>query len=99
MTHRGPILTIANWSGQWPGLVGMLNLNGSLTKAQVRYSSLWSEDFSDAAFVKGLRQWLRTGRVTHDTSHVRQYDQVRIPASPKNIGVKFARQFRADKSI
>jgi hypothetical protein len=22
--HRGPILTIANWSGQWPGLVGML---------------------------------------------------------------------------
>src|SRR6476646_9422100 len=26
-THRGPILTVANWSGQWPGLVGMLNLN------------------------------------------------------------------------
>ena len=21
-THRGPILTVANWSGQWPGLVG-----------------------------------------------------------------------------
>ena len=28
-THQGPILTAANWSGQWPGLVGMLNLNGS----------------------------------------------------------------------
>lgn len=27
-THRGPILTLANWSGAWPGLVGMLNLNG-----------------------------------------------------------------------
>ena len=25
--HRGPILTVANWSGEWPGLVGMLNLN------------------------------------------------------------------------
>ena len=23
-THRGPILTVANWSGEWPGLVGML---------------------------------------------------------------------------
>ena len=35
MSHRGPILTAANWSGTWPGLVGMLNLNGSLTKAGV----------------------------------------------------------------
>ena len=32
-SHRGPILTVANWSGQWPGLVGLLNLNGSLIKA------------------------------------------------------------------
>jgi hypothetical protein len=22
VSHRGPILTVANWSGQWPGLVG-----------------------------------------------------------------------------
>ena len=34
--HQGPILTIANWSGQWPGLVGLLNLNGSLTKMGVK---------------------------------------------------------------
>ena len=33
MSHRGPILTVANWTGQWPGLVGMLNLNGCLAKA------------------------------------------------------------------
>ncbi len=46
-THRGPILTVANWSGEWPGLVGLLNLNGSLTKAGVTYSSLWSVDFTD----------------------------------------------------
>src|SRR5580658_7915352 len=45
--HRGPILTVANWSGQWPGLVGMLNLNASLTKAGVGYDTLWSEDFRD----------------------------------------------------
>ena len=43
-THQGPILTVANWSGEWPGLVGMLNLNGSLTKAGVRYETLWSRD-------------------------------------------------------
>ena len=33
-THRGPILTVANWSGQWPGLVGLLNLNGSLRQSR-----------------------------------------------------------------
>ena len=35
--HKGPVLTVANWSGTWPGLVGMLNLNGCLTKAGVPY--------------------------------------------------------------
>src|SRR5690349_2061823 len=65
-THRGPILTVANWSGTWPGLVGMLNLNGSLTKAGVRYSTLWSETFDDAFFNQGLRQWLAEGVVMHD---------------------------------
>ena len=29
--HRGPILLVANWSGEYPGLVGLLNLAGSLT--------------------------------------------------------------------
>ena len=25
-THRGPILVVANWSGEFPGLVGLLGL-------------------------------------------------------------------------
>ena len=99
MTHRGPILTVANWSGTWPGLVGMLNLNGSLAKAGVQYSTLWSEDFTDTWFVNGLRRWLKTGKVTHNTSHVRPYDRVRGSALGRNIGAKFAREFRANKSI
>ena len=55
ITHRGPILTVANWSGTWPGLVGMLNLNGSLTKAGVKYSTLWGEDFSATQFRRPLQ--------------------------------------------
>ena len=55
-THQGPILTVANWSGEWPGLVGMLNLNASLTKAGVAYSTLWSIDFTDEFFRNGLRR-------------------------------------------
>ena len=78
--HRGPILTLANWSGQWPGLVGMLNLNGSLTKAGIRYSTIWSEDFQDEFARRALRQWLEEGRITHDLSHVRALDHHSWPA-------------------
>ena len=71
--HKGPILTVANWSGTWPGLVGMLNLNGSMAKAGIKYATLWSEDFeNDAAFLKNLGRWMKKGKVSHDTSHVRR---------------------------
>jgi len=72
--HRAPILTLANWSGQWPGLVGMLNLNGSLTKAGIPYSTIWSEAFDDDLFVRGARQWLSEGRIDHYTCHARPLD-------------------------
>jgi hypothetical protein len=98
-THRGPILTLANWSGTWPGLVGMLNLNGSLTKAGIKYSTLWSEDFTDEFFLDGLRAWLKKGRVRHDTSHARSLRKVRVPASAEKIGRRFAKQLRHEKAI
>jgi hypothetical protein len=98
-THRGPILTVANWSGQWPGLVGMLNLNGSLTKAGVKYSTLWSEDFKDEFFLTKLREWLKTGHITHDLSHVRPMEQVKIPPQAARTGEQLARQLQKDKAI
>ncbi len=98
-THRGPILTVANWSGTWPGLVGMLNLNGSMTKAGIRYSSLWSEDFSDAFFKNGLRQWLNEGLVTHDQSHVRDLRLLKLPLPDEQLGKRAAGQFKQQKAI
>ncbi|MBL9126950.1 MAG: fucose isomerase [Verrucomicrobiales bacterium] len=98
-THRGPILTVANWSGTWPGLVGMLNLNGSMTKAGIAYSTLWSETFRDAFFRDGLRHWLSTGRVTHDTSHVRDLDRLKLPSADEQLGREWAAAFRRRKAI
>jgi len=97
--HQGPILTVANWSGEWPGLVGMLNLNGSLTKAGVPYSTLWSEDFSDTYFVRGLEQWIETGRVEHDSSHVRAFSLATLPEDAATLGARLAQQLRDDKAI
>ena len=99
LTHEGPILTVANWSGTWPGLVGMLNLNGSLTKAGVKYSTLWSDDFSDEVFLKGLRSWLTTGSVSHAIPHVKTYGQAGVPADAEKLGTEFAKKFRDHKEI
>jgi hypothetical protein len=99
VTHRGPILTLANWSGTWPGLVGMLNLNGSLTKAGVRYSTLWSEDFSSPEFRKQLARWLKKGRLMHDTDHVVPLKKVKIPGPERKLGEALAEQLLREKAI
>ncbi len=98
-THQGPILTVANWSGTWPGLVGMLNLNASLTKAGVTYSSLWSENFTDDFFKNGLRQWLREGTVRHDQSHVRDLSLLKLPEEDEGLGRQAGREFKQQKAI
>jgi hypothetical protein len=99
ISHRGPILTVANWSGTWPGLVGMLNLNGSLTKAGVKYSTLWSEDFTDQPFLKNLAAWLRTGVVRHKTAHVKPLARCRVPARARATAQKIAADLRRRKAI
>src|SRR6185503_8495120 len=98
-THQGPILTVANWSGEWPGLVGLLNLNGSLTKAGVKYSSLWSADFRDDFFLVGLRQWLAGQALEHNTSHARPLAALPLPDTARQIGSTVAAELRRDKAI
>ncbi|RNI20289.1 fucose isomerase [Flexivirga caeni] len=96
--HRGPILVVANWNGQFPGLVGLLGLTASMTKAGITHSALWSKDFTDEWAIDGLRTWLETGTLTHDLSHV--HDLGEQPGSPeKELGIGLARQLRMDKAI
>jgi L-fucose isomerase-like protein len=98
-THQGPILTVANWSGQWPGLVGMLNLNGSLTKAGVRYSTLWSAEFTDEFFLDGLRRWLSGEAVVHDSSHVHPLNGLKLPPAAESAGRSIALEIKSNKAI
>ncbi|HRE99191.1 MAG TPA: fucose isomerase [Pirellulaceae bacterium] len=98
-THQGPILTVANWSGTWPGLVGMLNLNGSLTKAGVPYSTLWGEDFGAADFRAKLGRWLSKGKLVHSTDHVVPLAELKVPAAERKLGRALAAQLRREKAI
>ncbi len=99
LTHEGPVLTVANWSGTWPGLVGMLNLNGSLTKAGRKYSTLWSEDFTDKFFTRGLATWLEKGFLKHRTPHVRALADVSLPGKERKLGEALAAQLKREKAI
>ena len=97
-THRGPILTVANFAGEWPGLVGLLGLNGGLTKMGRDYSTIWSVDFTDQWFRAGIKEWVETGHITHDASHVRPLPA--LPESPERLlGEALADQLQQDKAI
>lgn len=97
-THRGPILTVANFSGEWPGLVGLLGVNAGLTKMGVPYSTIWSVDFTDDWFRAGIRTWVETGSIPHDASHVRELPE--LPASPeRELGEAIARTLLTDKAV
>ena len=96
--HRGPILTVANFAGEWPGLVGLLGLNGGLTKMGVDYSTIWSTDFTDSWFRDGIGEWVNTGHIQHDASHVRPLPE--LESSPERIlGESLADQLLSDKAI
>ncbi|MEO7745541.1 MAG: fucose isomerase, partial [Actinomycetota bacterium] len=97
-SHEGPILIVANWSGEFPGLVGLLNLAGSLTKAGISYSTLWSEDFTDEWATECLRTWLDTGSLKHRIDHVRDVGDLGSGAEAE-LGRALADHLVRDKAI
>jgi len=99
-SHKGPILLLANFDGTWPGLVALLNHTGTLDRLGVKHSRLWTEGFAkDAAFMKKLTQWVQTGEVTHDTSHVVKGDDLKLSAEALKLGRKLSEDILRNKRI
>ncbi|MDR1392999.1 MAG: hypothetical protein LBJ62_03395 [Bifidobacteriaceae bacterium] len=99
--HQGPILLAANFAGDFPGLVGMLNLHGSLTKVGIAHSTVWSRDFTDQWAHDRMAEWLDSGRIVHDTSHVRPFPAIAgLPDSEeKALGLALAAELKVTKAI
>jgi hypothetical protein len=97
-THQGPILTVANFAGDWPGLVGLLGINAGLTKMGKPYSTIWSVDFTDDWFLTGIKSWVETGRITHDVSYVRPLPAL-LDTPETELADAIASQLLADKAI
>ena len=98
INRPGPLLTLANWSGTWPGLVGMLNLNGSLTKAGTAYSTLWTEDFASEQFGKQLQEWFETGSVKHPIEHVSPLSKLSLSGEASELGQALIQRTAAGQS-
>jgi len=68
-----PLLLASNFSGRWPGLVGLLNTGASLTSLNRPHSRIWTEvdDWAaDPRFMEQLDAWCRQGRISHDESEL-----------------------------
>jgi hypothetical protein len=98
-THRGPILVLANWSGRFPGLVGLLGLTASLTKAGIEHSALWSVDFTDDWARRGLQTWLDVGKIAHPMEHVRDLPGLDSGVTEVALGRALADELMNEKAI
>src|SRR5262245_5487830 len=68
-----PLLLASNFSGRWPGLVGLLNTGACLTSLGRKHSRIWTTagDWTqDEQFMAELDEWCATGAVTHPTTGI-----------------------------
>jgi L-fucose isomerase-like protein len=68
-----PLLLASNFSGRWPGLVGLLNTGASLESLDRPFSRIWTDadDWTnDAAFMERLDQWCSTGKIVWPTDEI-----------------------------
>ena len=80
-----PLLLASNFSGKWPGLVGLLNTGASLEMLGRRFSRAWTDkpDWSaDDAFMARLEEWCTSGRVAYSESQLSYHAPI-APAAAK----------------
>ncbi|MDJ0921660.1 MAG: hypothetical protein QNI84_11065 [Henriciella sp.] len=77
-----PFLMISNFSGTWPGLVGLLNTGACLQAEGRAHSRLWTENplsQDDEAMAK-LETWCETGKLDYSTACIHTPGPVSGPA-------------------
>ena len=78
-----PLLLASNFSGRWPGLVGLLNTGACLESLGRPFSRAWSgaADMSaDEGFMDRLSEWLTTGAIRYPEDQVAYAAPVSPPA-------------------
>jgi L-fucose isomerase-like protein len=68
-----PLLLASNFSGRWPGLVGLLNTGACLESLGRAHARAWTEaqDWTqDAVFMDRLAEWCETGRIAYPEDEI-----------------------------
>ena len=81
-----PLLLASNFSGRWPGLVGLLNTGACLTSLKRRHSRIWttaSDMSSDPVFMAELDEWCRTGAIAHPETGIAYHAPVTADAAAR----------------
>jgi L-fucose isomerase-like protein len=93
MGSDNPLLLASNFSGRWPGLVGLLNTGASLTSLNRPHSRIWTEaqDWSsDKRFMTQLDAWCQSGHIPHDRSEIHVAPQPLAKAQRSALAVAVA---------
>lgn len=97
---NNPLLLASNFSGTWPGLVGLLNTSACLESVGRAHSRLWTsaENWtSDDAFMARLEEWCSTGRISYPETEVSYHAAVSPVASL--LAKKLAAQIRSRRIL
>ena len=68
-----PLLLASNFSGQWPGLVGLLNTSACLESVGRQFSRVWTNvpDWTaDERFMSRLEEWCSTGAIAYPEDEI-----------------------------
>lgn len=63
-----PLLLASNFSGEWPGLVGLLNTGACLESVNRKFSRAWTDKddwTTDDFFMQHLEEWCATGSTSY----------------------------------
>ncbi|MEZ4414546.1 MAG: fucose isomerase [Gemmatimonadota bacterium] len=95
-----PLLLASNFSGQWPGLVGLLNTGACLESLGRKFSRVWTDapDWTaDEAFMARLEEWCATGSIAYGEEQL-SYDAP-VSREAAAVAAAVAQQFRDRRAL
>ncbi|MBX7166627.1 MAG: hypothetical protein K1X74_09800 [Pirellulales bacterium] len=92
---ENPLLLASNFSGQWPGLVALLNTSACLESVNRAHSRIWTDapDWTkDKRFMQRLDEWCSSGRVVYGEDEL--HYSAPVSAEAAKIADEVAREIR-----